>query len=182
MIRKFNETGLCFPDEHFMADISAKIDATYKMVEEGAYFIINRPRQYGKTTMLYTLTDKLLESGQYMAFKMSFEAMSDTNFLDETVFVPAFVRRLAKSVDFYAPETTSELLALAPSIKNLEESGPSRDRRRDDCKRRRVLRLMSCCDGTEGEHSCNALILSPPQSSFSGAAPTVSLAFDPHRE
>ena len=121
MIKKFNETGLCFPDDHFMADISAKVAATYKMVEEGAYFIINRPRQYGKTTMLYTLTDKLLESGQYMAFKMSFEAMSDTNFLDETVFVPAFVRRLAKSVDFYAPETTSELLGLAPSIKNLEE-------------------------------------------------------------
>ena len=121
MIRKFNETGLCFPDEHFMADISAKIAATYKMVEEGAYFIINRPRQYGKTTMLFTLTDKLLESDKYMAFRMSFEGISDKNFLDETLFVSGFVRLLAKSARSYAPDKVAELLAAVSTVTNLDD-------------------------------------------------------------
>ena len=58
MVKKFNDTGLCFPEDHFMADISEKVAATYKMVEEGADFNINRPRQYGKTTLLYTIADK----------------------------------------------------------------------------------------------------------------------------
>ena len=66
MIKKFNEAGVCFPEDHFMADISQKVAATYLMVEEGAYFIINRPRQYGKTTMLYTIADKLIQSGEYV--------------------------------------------------------------------------------------------------------------------
>ena len=121
MIKKFNETGICFAEDHFMADITEKLNATYKMVEEGAYFIINRPRQYGKTTMLHTLSNKLLASNQYMAFKMSFEGVSDQNFLDEAHFAPGFVQLLARSVHFYAPETTETLLALAPSIKNLNE-------------------------------------------------------------
>ena len=121
MVKKFNETGVCFPEDHFMADITDKVNTTYQMVEDGAYFIINRPRQYGKTTMLHTLANKLLESGQYMAFRMSFEGISDQNFIDETWFAPGFIRLLARSVDFYAPETTEALLALAPSVKNLDE-------------------------------------------------------------
>ena len=121
MIKKFNETGLCFPDEHFMADISQKIDATYKMVEEGAYFIINRPRQYGKTTMLHTLADKLTESDDYMVFRISFEGISDQNFLNESFFGPGFIRLLAKSARSYAPDKRSELLAAMPTVTNLDD-------------------------------------------------------------
>ncbi|MEO0041369.1 MAG: hypothetical protein RL329_817, partial [Bacteroidota bacterium] len=36
-----------------MADVSAKMAETLQLVEDGEYFIINRPRQYGKTTTLY---------------------------------------------------------------------------------------------------------------------------------
>ena len=45
MARKFNVTGTCFPEDHYMADVSKKMEQTYKMIEEGDYFIINRPRQ-----------------------------------------------------------------------------------------------------------------------------------------
>lgn len=121
MIKKFNETGLCFPEDHFMADISKKIDATYKMVEDGTYFIINRPRQYGKTTVLYTLTQKLLESGQYLAFKISFEGISDRNFLDETMFAPGFMRLLARSMRSFAPDMAAELLTKMPAVTNLDD-------------------------------------------------------------
>ena len=121
MAKKFNETGLCFPDEHYMADISKKIDATYKMVEEGAYFIINRPRQYGKTTILYTLTDKLLKSNNYTPFRISFEGISDKNFMDESHFAPGFIRLLAKSARSYAPNKREELLAAIPKVTDLDE-------------------------------------------------------------
>ena len=121
MVKKFNETGLCFPEDHFMGDISQKLAATYRMVEEGDYFIINRPRQYGKTTMLYTLTQKLNKTSEYMAFKMSFEGISDRNFLDETMFAPGFIRLLAKSARPFAPELADELRALIPTVTNLDE-------------------------------------------------------------
>jgi hypothetical protein len=45
MEKVFNVTGNCFPDKHYRADVSQKIAATLKLVDEGAYFIINRPRQ-----------------------------------------------------------------------------------------------------------------------------------------
>ena len=52
--KKFNDTGLCISGKHYMADISTKLDAIVELVEEGAYFTINRPRQYGKTTAAYS--------------------------------------------------------------------------------------------------------------------------------
>jgi len=55
MKKKFNVTGLCYPHQHYMMDVTQKRAQALAMVEEGDYFIINRPRQYGKTTMLYLL-------------------------------------------------------------------------------------------------------------------------------
>ena len=55
MQKEFNITGTCRPNQHYMADISHKYAATMEYINTGEYFIINRPRQYGKTTMLYTI-------------------------------------------------------------------------------------------------------------------------------
>lgn len=46
MEKKFNITGKCIPAQHYMADVSKKLAKAYKLIEEGEYFIINRPRQY----------------------------------------------------------------------------------------------------------------------------------------
>ena len=73
MAREFNVTGTCFPHLHYMADVSAKFDAAINLLEKGKYFAINRPRQYGKTTMLYLLSDVLRQSGEYIVFNISFE-------------------------------------------------------------------------------------------------------------
>ena len=59
MAKKFNITGTCYADEHYMADVSNKLAKIRQMVEDGDYFIINRPRQYGKTTTLYAITEML---------------------------------------------------------------------------------------------------------------------------
>ena len=53
MKKRFNITGVCIPEKHYMVDISNKISEIFKMVEQGSYLVINRPRQYGKTTTLY---------------------------------------------------------------------------------------------------------------------------------
>lgn len=62
MHKEFNITGTCFPELHYMADISQKFSQTMKMVQQGKYFVINRPRQYGKTTMLEAVARALRQT------------------------------------------------------------------------------------------------------------------------
>ena len=52
MKKYFNVTGNCNPQRHYMVDVSRKFEQVMDLIEQGEYFAINRPRQYGKTTML----------------------------------------------------------------------------------------------------------------------------------
>ena len=54
-MRRFNVTGVCVPEKHYMVDISGKLAKIREMVDYGDYFTINRARQYGKTTTLSQL-------------------------------------------------------------------------------------------------------------------------------
>ena len=121
MAKKFNTTGICFPEDHYMADVSKKLEQVYKLVEDGEYFIINRPRQYGKTTTLYTLKTMLQQSGEYIVFNTSFEGISDKNFEDEARFAPTFVKLLAKSVQSYDPAMAEALREKVPTISDLDD-------------------------------------------------------------
>lgn len=56
MRRRFNITGLCSPERHYMVRLNdrlKKIKEDY--IDYGSYFVINRGRQYGKTTTLRSL-------------------------------------------------------------------------------------------------------------------------------
>jgi Predicted AAA-ATPase len=121
MARKFNITGNCFAEDHYMADVSRKLAKIQEMVEHGDYFIINRPRQYGKTTTLYTLTEILGKTGKYLAFNISFEGLGDAIFLDEAQFTSVFFSLLIRRV----PKKQTKLIALMrdllPTIKNLND-------------------------------------------------------------
>ena len=103
MAKKFNVTGLCFPNEHYMADVSKKLAKAEAMVDDGLYYIINRPRQYGKTTMLYTLADDLRKKGDYIVLNTSFEGIGDVVFNNEESFSSGFVGTLIKYSTVYAP-------------------------------------------------------------------------------
>jgi hypothetical protein len=120
MFFKFNITGLCFPDEHYMADVSKKMDATYKMVEEGDYFIINRPRQYGKTTTLYTISDRLIASGKYAVFNISFEGIGDEIFKEEATFSSVIVDLFSNYAHETVPELKDWLKETASKVNNFE--------------------------------------------------------------
>lgn len=95
IMKKFNLTGVCVPDKHYMVDLSEKADIIIKdYIEQGAYFTINRARQFGKTTMLSVLTRRLAD--RYLVIRLSFEGVDDSNFNDNNSFVDMFVKNVAK--------------------------------------------------------------------------------------
>jgi hypothetical protein len=98
MAKKFNITGTCIARKHYMANVSTKLNKIKEMVEDGDYFIINRPRQYGKTTTLYALAEMLEKTGEYMAIKISFEGVGDIVFENEKAFSSRFLLLLANSI------------------------------------------------------------------------------------
>lgn len=73
-----------------MADSSAKYARILAMVEQGDYFTINRPRQYGKTTALFQMEHILKQSKQYLGIRISFEGLGDSAFHDEEHFCQMF--------------------------------------------------------------------------------------------
>lgn len=91
----FNTAGTCFPDRHYMVDISDRIEVIRKMISMGDYFCINRGRQYGKTTTLDAIRQNL--SGEYCIFSISFEDVEDSSFENERTLYATFVRILSKS-------------------------------------------------------------------------------------
>ena len=90
MKKRFNITGVCFPEEHYMVDVSNKINDIFAMVHQGDYFVINRPRQYGKTTTLYLLNRLLKTSGDFFPINTSFEGIGEEGFANAAVFIDAF--------------------------------------------------------------------------------------------
>lgn len=83
MPKRFCITGTCIPDKNYMVDISGRIDMIiHDYIECGRYFTINRARQFGKTTTLYMLEQRLKE--QYLVISLSFEAVR-----------PSYIKRYA---------------------------------------------------------------------------------------
>lgn len=88
MCKKFNTTGLCLPELHYMVDIEERLEEIGDMIDEGEYFTINRARQFGKTTTLWSLKEKLKE--RYEVLLISFEGMTKEVFRNETTFCRRF--------------------------------------------------------------------------------------------
>lgn len=93
MERYFNTEGQCEPDVHYMVRLDERLDKIKRLyVDRGKYFVINRGRQYGKTTTLYALEEYLRED--YLVVSMDFQLMSTSNFADEQTFVIKFAAYL----------------------------------------------------------------------------------------
>jgi len=96
-MKRFNVTGLCIPDQHYMCDISNKVSQIAAMVERGDYFTINRARQYGKTTVIRQLEKTLLGKG-YQVARISFEGIGDTSFENEENFCQNLIDQIATAL------------------------------------------------------------------------------------
>ena len=121
MKKEFNVTGTCYPSDHYMADVTKKLDGTLALVEGGKYFIINRPRQYGKTTTMFTIADILRKTGDYIVLTTSFEGVGDLMFTDEKIFAPRFVSLLATATRYGAPELSKWLKEAVQKTHDMEE-------------------------------------------------------------
>lgn len=95
MEKRFNTTGACFPDQHYMVDITDRLIAIKKMIDCGDYFVINRGRQYGKTTTLNALETFL--TPDYLVISMDFQLLSNSDFSTEERFVSAFAREMYRN-------------------------------------------------------------------------------------
>lgn len=118
MGRKFNTTGVCIPHLHYMVDISNKLDKIEGMVRSGEYFVINRPRQYGKTTTMYMLEQDLKE--EYLILSISFEGIGDKVFESESKFSVSFLKILAKAAKYQDKEISKFILELVNGVNNFE--------------------------------------------------------------
>ncbi len=123
MEKEFNTEGACNPALHYMADTSAKFKAIMRLVERGKYFTINRPRQYGKTTMLFRLTEALRQKQEYMVFRTSFEGVGDAPFENESTFCEMFLDSLRLKAEQQQETMLEQLLDHAsrhtPDLKKL---------------------------------------------------------------
>lgn len=94
MPKKFNVTGLCLPNQHYMADISEKLHTIISdYIQTGKYFTINRARQYGKTTTLYLLEQML--KNDYRVIRLSFEA-ADEMFVSRNTLAQGLIRKISR--------------------------------------------------------------------------------------
>ncbi len=97
MSKIFNITGKCNAEKHYMADISKKLEYTFTMVERGDYFIINRPRQYGKTTILFAIEERVMQEQDYIVFNITFEGLNEKSFENEERFISFFTNLLIEN-------------------------------------------------------------------------------------
>ncbi|MCP5046443.1 MAG: AAA family ATPase [bacterium] len=116
MKKRFNDTGVCIPGRHYMVDTADKISQIFKMVEQGDYFVINRPRQYGKTTTLFLLNRKLKQTDGYFPIKISFEGIGSDSYKSETAFIQALLLKLKRIFEL---SNKNELVQLIHSAHDL---------------------------------------------------------------
>ena len=119
MEKEFNITGTCIPSMHYMVDTSNKLDKTIKLINKKKYFIINRPRQYGKTTTFFLLNNKLKETEDYLPIKISFEGIGDLIFENEQSFSKTFLEIVERNLSFNCKELAAFLEERESKVDNL---------------------------------------------------------------
>jgi hypothetical protein len=98
MRRYFNTEGLCDPWEHYMVSLDERLEQIKRLfIDRGKYFVINRGRQYGKTTTLRALAEYLKED--YIVLSLDFQQIDTDEFKDGAVFSYAFANVLIETLN-----------------------------------------------------------------------------------
>ena len=98
-----------------MVNINHKLKAIVKLVQEDKYFVINKPRQYGKTTTLVEL-EKVLKT-RYKVIKLDFELL-EADFESEKRFCKVMTECMCRSLDTEL-EVAETMLDLARNIEKI---------------------------------------------------------------
>ncbi len=98
MKRRFNITGSCNPERHYMIRLDDRIKKIKeKYVDDGSYFVINKGRQYGKTTTLSALERYLKD--EFEVLSLDFQQIGTEDFTDASTFARAFVELLIEAIE-----------------------------------------------------------------------------------
>jgi len=116
-MKEFNTTGLCNPQKHYMVDISKNLEYIKALIEKEKYFIINKPRQYGKTTTLASIRREL--SKKYLVISISFEGMDEESFENARKFSKVFIGLISENLEYIDEELNEKLLDLSKDIDSL---------------------------------------------------------------
>lgn len=119
MKKEFNITGACYPHLHYMMDTRAKMAAIMDMVERGQYFIINRPRQYGKTTVLFVLHETLSKEVDYLPLEMNFQGIDEQWHQTDGAFARMIVDEIHKALTFSVPELATFWQKLGSEVQDM---------------------------------------------------------------
>ncbi len=136
-MKRFNTTGLCNPKKHYMVNISEKLEKIKALIENEEYFVINRPRQYGKTTTLTALEKSL--SGEYLVISISFEGIGDVIFNDEKLFCQTFLKNSAKAIRIIDKDNSNKLLGYCEKVTNLDELSDYLNEFIEECNKEVIL-------------------------------------------
>jgi len=120
-MKSFHITGNCVASKNYMVDTSKKLDQIMAMIEKEEYFTINRPRQYGKTTTIFLLRQRLLKSKDYLPIKLSFEGVGDVVFSTEKTFCSSFFADLAEDPVIIKQGFDSIFLEFGKDIESFKE-------------------------------------------------------------
>ena len=123
MKKKFNTTGSCNPAQHYMVDTSRKLAQIEEYIEEGSYFTINRARQFGKTTTMDLLFNRL--SDRYLVVQISFEGAGEQYFRDEVTFCDRFKESIAKVLKYTSWQSERNLWISSVRTDSLDELSDS---------------------------------------------------------
>ena len=120
MNKIFNTTGVCIPERHYMVDVTRILRSIREMIDAGDYFVINRARQFGKTTVLRSLTQAIKQD--YIVFPISLEGIGEAVYRDEFTFCHGLCRLMDAAVKYGETEgLTPESARLLRSISRGEE-------------------------------------------------------------
>ena len=153
MAKIFNVNGACIPDRHYMVNLDKRLEKIKTMVDAGDYFIINRARQYGKTTLLRALAEFLKKD--YYVVSMDFQRMSASKFRTENIFSVTFARdfiRLLESGNFGNTPGQSPNLKSGKSLSDEDMFAMMKlqiDTKRDELELYELFRLLTdICSNT----------------------------------
>jgi hypothetical protein len=106
---------------HFMADVSGKADQVMEMIARGDYFAVNRPRQYGKTTLMYLLEQRLLKDRDYLVLSISFEEIDSETYENQRLFIATLLDILIEQLEFLQEKELLTLTGENKTLSNLKQ-------------------------------------------------------------
>ena len=140
-MREFNISGHCIQSEDYMVDISDKLRQIAELVYSRKYFVINCPRQYGKTTTLLSLKQFLKD--EYIVASITFEKLGYESFKTSVNFCLSFMRRIKKSLK---SENVSDEYKEAWFNKDVTDIEELSDHIDEMCKNQKVVLMIDEVD------------------------------------